>query len=439
MSNIAFNFLSDSFLFYEAENQYKERNLEEIEKELDNYKNYIQNNLDDLKKEIKQDYNFIQPLTQRSCLPSMSDLLQGSIFLDSYVIDDPIFSFNPKQILLANFERESMGMKEVSVEDIKEELSKKALYMKSLTSGVNCQVGYIKFYPLSSLIHTKFQPCITIPDLEIDFIDQNVYQWFKDRIIIQNMEKNRTNPKLDISNRVAISFKDDEGCNFYHYQIMIPEKKEGNTVTFRFDGNYIPGKAEYDNWVNQEIVKTIKSKIIFFINREQICSFFNSPVCLTNTFSSDFYKTNFNPTKANVHNLGFDLDIPGLQNISFDKAMEIRNTAHLSFVALQKKIAEDSKSLRTANDEKNYNEILRDIENEYKKGIESTNTVLSSMKRLFSPNNLFNMGLAVNSYFTGSNTEITTGLTILNGLYNAYDIVKNEISNPMYFLKKMAK
>ena len=86
-----------------------------------------------------------------------------------------------------------------------------------------------------------------------------------------------------------------------------------------------------------------------------------------------------------------------------------------------------------------YNDIIKQIENDYLKGIKSTNTVLKSMKKLFSVNNVINMAFAVNSYYTGQFSKITTGLTVINGLYNVFDITKTQLSNPMYFLKKISK
>lgn len=140
-----------------------------------------------------------------------------------------------------------------------------------------------------------------------------------------------------------------------------------------------------------------------------------------------------------MYSLGVDLNIPGLDKIDFNKAMEIRNASHWSFVELQKQIKEDSKQLRAANDEKTYNEIMKQIENDYLAGINSTNTVLSSMGKLLSVSNIINIAFASNSYFTGEFTRFTTGLTVINALYNAYGITKEQLSNPMYFLKKINK
>lgn len=439
MSNTSFNFLSDSFLFHEASSEYSKRSMTEIEKELNRYKKHITAHLKEINAEVYKDYNFIQPLTHNSKLPSMTELVQGSLFLDTYLIDDPLFDFNIEKMKMGNIERVSMGMDKISDQKIRHELSKLAEYMKALTNGVNIESGYIKFYPFSLWMYPIFKPSIRVPDLSIDNIPKQVYKWFYSNIKVQNLEKNRTNPNLKISNRIVLSFEDDIGDSAYiaHYQRVIPAKFENDYVILRLDGDYIPNKMEYDSWVNEEIIKAIKDKLEFFVFRDSICNSFNSPVCLYNNFQKNFYSTLFSASgKEHMYNLGFDLNIPGLDKIDFNKAMEIRKNAHWSFVELQKKIKEDSKQLRAANDEKIYNDIIKQIENDYLEGIKSTNSILSSMKKLLSVNNIINIAFAANSYFTGQFSNFTAGLTVINALYNAYGITKEQLSNPMYFLKK---
>lgn len=442
MSNIAFDFLTESFLFNESASNYAKRTIDELDKELQKYQKYILNHLTEINAEVYKEYNFIQPLSNKRILPSKEDLLHGCIFLDTYLIDDPIFKFNIKQMKFADVERISMGMEKLSDDEIKGELSSYAEYMKSLTTGVNVENGYIKFYPFSLWLQPVFNPVIKIPDLSIEGIPENVYDWLYKQIEVKNLEKNRTNPNLKISNKILLDFKDDTSDSAYiaHYHVMIPEKFEKDHVIVRFDGNYIPSEKEYESWVNEEIIKYIKSKIEYFVFRDSLCSYFNSPICLCNNFQKNFYSTNYSLSqKDHMYKLGFDLNIPGLEKMDFDKAMEIRKNAHWSFVELQKKIKEDSNQLRAANDEKVYKDIIKQIENDYLNAIKSTHTILDSMKKLFSFNNLTNMVLAAHSYYTGQFSNVTTGLTVINGLYNAYDITKTQLSNPMYFLKKMMK
>ena len=428
MSNIAFNFLTESFLFHEAESNYSKRTIDEIDREITTYREYIQKNINQINSEIYKEYNFIQPITLHTELPSIEDLLQGCIFLDTYIIDDPIYRFNIQQFKMGNIERLQMGMPEITDDDIKTKLQKIVIYMKSLTMGVHINVGYIKFYPLGLFLNNYFNPCIRIPDLSIESINQNLFKWFLQRVEIKKIDKNKVNNDMPITNRILLSFKNDDenGSVIRHYQLTSLDPMVGNHAIIKFDGNVIPSKEVYESWVNEETIKFIKDRISFFAYRDFMCNYFNSPICLSTDFEKRLYKTNFDiSNKSHYHNLGFNLNLPGLQNISFDKAMEIRNNSHCSFASLQKKIQEDSKGLRAASDYKTYKSIINEIRNDYLTSIKTTNDILKPMKNLFSFNNIINVSLFAESYFTGTTTKVTTGLTILNGIYNAGKIAQD--------------
>lgn len=441
MSNTAFTFLSDSFLFIEAGSYYKSRTVDEIENELNRYRDYIRNNITSLKQEIYKDINFIQPLKHTSKLPTNEELLHGSIFLDTYLINDPIFDFSIQRQKMANIERKCMNLPEVTDDDLKRQLSDLALYMKNLTPGVDTEVGYIKFFPFSMGYMPTNVPIFSIPDLSIDKIEKNVFEWFFDHIQVQNLNGNVGEPTLELSNKIAINFENDDGDSFiYHYQALENLKQVGTKVLFSLNLNHIPDEQEYINWVGQEIIKSIKSKIDFFKFRDSICKEFNSPICLSSPFEKDFYSTNFNSEfTSDIHQLGFNINLPGLNNMTFIDAMKVRNRSRSSFLAFQEKIKEDSKQLRTASDEKTYNEVIRKIEYDYKEEIKSTNILLESMKSLISFPNLINVGLFAHSYYTGQETKLTTGLTIANGIYNVYSVSKQFVSNPIFYMKQINK
>lgn len=443
MSNISYDFLTESFLFNESESKYAKRSISEISNELNKYRDYITNNIDNLDKEIRKTSNFIQPLLFHSKLPSIEDLLQGCIFLDTYIIDDPMFRFDIEQIKMGNVERIQMGAEPTSDEEIKNELYEIVTYMKTLTPGVNVSIGYIKFFPLGLFLNNYFKPYMRFPDLSTDSIDKNVFEWFKKRINLINLDNEGCTSDSEISNRIVLNFENDNqnGSMICHYKNMsvVDFDKKKNKATLKFDPNYIPTKEEYNIWTNQEIIKLIKERLQFYSSRDFLCAHFNSPLCLASNLEKQFYKTNFDTlARAHFHNLGFNLRIPGLQNMDFEKAMEIRNHTHLSFVSLQNKIQADSKQLRAASDFKTYKLIINEIENEYLQGIKQSHTILNSIKNLFSPDNISEYLLSAESYYTGTASNFTTGVTIAHMIYNAGKVTLNALSNPMYFLKKIS-
>ena len=443
MSNISFNFLTDSFLFTEAEQNYKKRTMDELSQELDSYRDYIIKNQNSIDNEIsKSGINIIQELSDTPKLPKQEELLQGSLFLDTYLINDPIFDFNLHNEKYANIARQCLHTTAKSDDTLKQELASYAIYMKSLTEGVRCDTEYIKFYPIKSGFRPIEVPLFQLPDLSIEGIDRNVYQWFSERIQCFNLnENNRIDKSLKFSNKIILFFKDDttSSVRIAQYHSFVPVRISGNHVEMKADNNYIPQNEEYNNWVAQEIIKTIKGKLSFFLYRKIITDKFNSPIILRNVFEKEFSEMNFSNIKnPDLYKLGFDLDFLGLKDLDFNTAMSIRRNAKDSFMEFQNAIKKDSIILSTATDKKIYTEVVESIKQKYIQGIGSVKSAFDLSKEIASKN-ILQLGVSACTYFVTPEPfkSIITGLSLLSIMKNAKDDIKNERKNPFYFLKKM--
>ncbi len=442
MSNISFDFLNESILFQKAEDNYKNISLEELTQALDKYKSYIKEKKEDIEKElIDGNLKIIQSLQQHPEKPSMAEILQGSLFLDKYLIDDPLFSYNLADAELINANNRIMGFKEKTDDDFKKELSTNALYMKNLVDGVRCDTAYIKFYPFSLGFQSERIPHMRVPDLSIDDIDKNIYNWFNEKIEVMNFDnQNRSNNALSISNHIGMRFNGDFGskCNFARYQKPTNIFEQAGKLYMVIDPNYIPEKDEYDNWVHQEVITTIKEKFNFFIYRHNICSKLNSPVILNNEFEKQFYEMQFSTKKSNVHTLGFDLNIPGLQNLNFKEAMEVRRSSFESFRSFQNELQNDSILLSSVNDEKQYDELITEIQHKYENASKNVTSKLGMTKSIAS-DNIINIAIAAISYYNTPllATGVISGLSLLDAIRKGRKDYLNTVKNPFYFYKKI--
>lgn len=155
MSNISFNFLSNSFLFKDDGSAIHCRSLSEIENELDKYRSYINSNKDELDKECINDGDKSIALSDfRSIqyLPNINEIKSKALFLNKFIIEDPLFATSFRNINIINEDRLLRGYQILTDEKLKTDLMSKINYMKQLTPGVDSRVQYIKFYPLSCFI-----------------------------------------------------------------------------------------------------------------------------------------------------------------------------------------------------------------------------------------------------------------------------------------------
>ncbi|MEL3909014.1 MAG: hypothetical protein P1P64_08420 [Treponemataceae bacterium] len=439
MSKIAFDFLTESFLFHEADQKYQYRTMSELINELTKYKEYITDNKEKIDEEISKDtVNIIQPLTQVLQLPSIETLTKGSLFLDTYLINDPLFDFNLEDADIQNIARQYMNMPQMKENEFKEKLAEHANYMKSLTEGVRCDTTYIKFYPLFNELYPRRIPIFNIPDLSTSHIDENVMNWFYDKVELFNLDKeNKISEKLNISNKIFIRFKDDKFS--YGVTAAYQEWEMIGENMVRIINNYIPTDSQYKNWTEQEIIKAIKEKYHFFVYRNTICEKFKSPVMLNNNFEREFAEKNFHdPNDSSLYKLGFNLDFVGLQKLTFEKAMHVRRTLKEGLKAFQEEIYNDSIHLSTTKDKNEYTEIIKSLENKYMNNAKKAKTLLDSIKYIVL-DNIIPLTVSALSYFVTPEpyNKIITGLNIIDTLKTTKAEIATTRKNPFYFLKNM--
>ena len=220
---------------------------------------------------------------------------------------------------------------------------------------------------------------------------------------------------------------------------MVYPQLNGNKLTFGLDYNYMPSKEEYDNWVLQEKIKSIKDKLDLLLYRNMICRRFNSPLVLKNEFENEFSEMNFGDEKANnLYKLGFDLNFSGLKNMDFKKAMFVRREAKSSFKEFQEKIQKDSLILHSAKDKNEYKDVLDDIKQQYLRGTENVKSTLEISKDIVS-SNLIPVAIGALSYFASPDplNKVITGLSVLDLVGDIKKTIQEERRNPFYCLKKM--
>jgi hypothetical protein len=219
---------------------------------------------------------------------------------------------------------------------------------------------------------------------------------------------------------------------------MVSPQLNGNKLTFGLDYNYILSKDEYDNWVSQEKIKSIKDKLDLFLYRNMICRKFNSPLVLKNKFENEFFEMNFGDEKANnLYKLGFDLNFSGLKNMDFKKAMSVRREEKSSFKEFQKKIQKDSLILHSTKDKNEYKDVLDDIKQQYLHGTENVKSTLEISKDIVS-SNLIPVVIGALSYFASPDplNKVITGLSVLDLVGNIKKNYSRGTQKPILFFEK---
>lgn len=370
MSNTAFNFLSDSYLTRDSKESFLRKSLNDIEQELDNYRNYLGTHKNDLDKECisdNEDSVEISDFRILQKLPKQEEIFQKSLFLNRFVIDDPLQSSSFKSFDIINEDRKIRGFKAITDVEAKENLWKKVQYMKELLPGINANVGYIKFYPLSKEPTNELLKFINIPDLTFPNEFPEIYEWFHNKIVLKTIDDNQqVVDLLEPCKKLGISFQNDDSG------IFLPA-----FLNWQFQ-NVVPSIQVYNQWKEEEIIKSIRDRYLELLRKNEFRIKFGAIVSTESEFEFDFLnsviKSPTTTTETKILKVLTKLKLPSISSTSFDKVMEIRQFFDDSFENFRKQLKDDIIYLQQSKDEKLIEEFSKELEKKYEATIKEIET-----------------------------------------------------------------
>lgn len=431
MSNTAFNFLSDSFLTTDNKEAFLKIPLLDIEKELDSYRTYLNSNRNGLDKECisdNEDSVEISDFRILQKLPNHNEIFQKSLFLNRFVIDDPLYSKSFKNLELINFDREFRGYEKITELQAKEQLWNTVQYMKGLLPGVNANVGYIKFYPLSQEPTNELLQFVNIPDLSFPEEFPEIYDWFLKNIKVRTVDDNQKIVDLvEPCKKLAISFEND-----------------GNSVFLpALMHNGIPLTELYEIWKEEEIIKSIRDRYLELLKKNEFRIKFGAIVSADTEFEFAFLnsiiKSSTNTTDAKALQVLTKLQLPSLASMPFDKVMDIRKFFDESFENFRKQLKDDVMHLQQAGDEKHLEEFSKELEKKYEAAIKEIESKVK-FKFSLSGSDIFPTALDIATMLT-TTEHYPLMITGANALYKVFEGLakpKKEAKNNLcYFLYKL--
>ena len=152
MGSVIYNFLADSLFFNEnnLENDFANESEERIQQELQNYRNHCIKNYGELIKEIVERDSFLKVFSS-SEETSLGLLKQTALYVDQFIIQDPLFKLTEMTSEISNVTAQYLGYNNSGYIDRKA-LKQAALFLKDITPMV--AVDYVKIFPLSYLSST---------------------------------------------------------------------------------------------------------------------------------------------------------------------------------------------------------------------------------------------------------------------------------------------
>jgi len=420
MSNIAFDFLTESLLFCEEylANDFSSISDKELISELRKYREYILQNFKSITQEISLYENSTNVAIETfGELPSEDKLKQLALYMNQIVIGDPLFKETEEKGNLHSTFGQFMGLK-AGQELNKKRIANAVRYMKNYTYLVASE--YIKFLPVSLLHEAPHDlPIVYSENNFCDAFPRELYEWFHKNVQVHNVEiadgYMRYDPSkpLSLGTTIHVDFGSESLTSGMIYQFVKSEVVKVNPITqemtFR---QYIPDsirRDEFDAWVENSINRAsikvyndIFSELYFA--RQVNCMYLTE-----SSFKAHLIQSAV-PTKdpkTDIANLTMKLDLPIFSQLSLNDIINIRCNYGEAFQNFRNMLAEKLLTLRGIN---NPEELKRSMENiSYELSeiqIYNINKEYRKIIRSFGFDGLLLVGSLISSFCTG-------GLTLL--------------------------
>ncbi|SCY14132.1 hypothetical protein SAMN02927916_1246 [Flavobacterium anhuiense] len=453
MGSVTYNFLADSLFFHEnsIENNFVKETDERIERELQDYRKHCIDNYDQLIKEIVERDSFLKVFSSSDEIP-LRLLKQTSLYIDQFIIKDPLFSLTDFQSEISNVTGKYLGYKNDGIIN-RNSLKKASLHLKEITPMV--AGNYIKIFPLSYHFEAPKQIPLKMPvDYYNGVLPKEIMDFFWDNVSVRSMEKFKSGDgwqvmeKLYPCRSIVVDFKETnfKSSMIYHLfqtEVLSMDETTG-TVTF---SHMLPDSApeidHFNAWVAQSINSTSKNFFDGIFKENFISSNLNSTYLCDNDFTSKLISQNYSvkeTIQTETANRIINFDLPFLDNIDIEKLMNVREMDSGVFTNFRIELEKHFRELRTISDPKIIQQKTENIFHELNDvQVQKIKQKINHINKQVFVNSLVGIGGLAGGFSTGGFSLLATALALGKGYKDYQDYKEKVKENPSYLLWKIKK
>lgn len=366
MGSKVFDFLSDSFLFDDANinNQFGSTSEREILNELKRYREFCLSNAVELEQEVSSNTSNLK-LFSGVKLVHPSLLKQSAFYVEQHILYDPLFELTswkpPHEDKVRSAYAALLGGKATSSSFNKMKLAKMVAYLKALTPMV--AAGYVKLFPTSYF----FEPPEKFPlkyseNGFADAVPQPLLKFFHDNAIVESIKTEGGEMIIDgsfeLGRFIHVRFKDhgiedSRGYKLLKQEIMPGEQDDRTLRVSTYMPPWPPEKDEFDRWVFQSVNQT--SGPLY------------RRILLENTFAGRFGASYLSDSpfifrmleqivpirdtiQTNTTNALMSIELPFLDKVDVETLMKIRQEEGEAFKSFRLEFDKQLRDLRLVDD-----------------------------------------------------------------------------------------
>jgi len=450
MGSIVFDFLANSFLFRDDDikDNYKDYSNSLIEKELQKYRKYCLDNYNLLIDEVKSNKSSLKVFSglEKNDVPS---LIQTALYLDQFIIYDPLFKFTETESEIGNVTAKYLGYDSKTLN--RNKLAKITKFLKLLTPMVTND--FVKIIPASYHLEAPSNPPLYLPTNHYnDILPPNILNYFHQNVEVKSMERNDTGwhvtDKLEPCRGIHVKIKGLKSRNsmIYHlFEVHVDEFNE-KTGIMKYHQTLPDTPPVLDNfkaWLTQSINSTSKAVFDKIYLENIIASELNSTYLCDNTFISNLLTREFEAKETiQTHTASelININLPFFDNIKIDKLMEIRKYEEEVFTNFRIELEKQFRELRGISDPQELELRKENIFHELNKV--QGNIIANKMKsinRKKAIDSILLIGGLAAAVQTGGISLLASALALGKGYKNFMDYNEKVKENPSYLLWKIQK
>lgn len=442
MGSILYDFLGESFLFDDAKVALGYRGVtdREIETELERYRQFCTANLGQLQKEAAAETAGPRLVAAHDRTP-VSILARGSLYLDRFVVDDPLFrntrnGTDPNWALFAGAKREGLQ---------REAILEAVSYLKQIAPFV--AHDYVRVVPFSLFYESPEKLPLRYSETQFsELLPKELLEFFRARAKVREVKavdgRLLVLPELKgPCRRISVSF---EGSDTGSYLYMLQETRAAHVdrKTGRFSmqmriPDSPPSAASFDVWVEQSINSSahgfFKQATTGMGLAGSLNAMYLAPTSLAAEIA-DFVLPSADGIPAFSASQALRLELPWLENAAPGILMEIRSSDGEAFALFRGAFDAKFRELRTVKDP---NELKIRVENAIHEltetQVELLETKMKSLRRkALAESSLAVLGL-VGAVQTGGLSVLASAIAAAQGVKTYSDYCTTVKDNPGYY------
>jgi hypothetical protein len=449
MGSIAFDFLSGSFLLNEdcIAAQYEDYSEDQIAAELEAYRSHCLQHFDPLIDDVKNTESTLKVVARDHTLDT-TRLLQGALYLENYVIYDPLFALTTPETKIQKSAKEFYGANDTSIRESVLSVIPGIKSIQPLVAG-----DYVKLLPLSHYFEPTDTSSIYYSGMEYapNALDPNVRQYFFDNLKLDTLENINGEwfamQDIDRSRHAVLGFGDSDFSMQYQYFDIVPRNKnhDPDKIYAALERDAAPPpQEEFEEWLRWCLFSSSLALYTDIQKHSQVASQLNALPIVSSQFESGLLRLGADPIKNSASAVTteslLNIELPFFDRIDPEKLLRLRQSDGILFNNFRNKLESYFKEARSMTNREDLERLNREIDEEImRKDLPLLRQKISNVSLRIGGN----IALAGMSLFAAIQQHQFSWLpTAIGGLqaYNAaLDYKSMKIENPMYFLHRILR